>query len=170
MIAPDAFISPPARLHPSHDLSFFDCGEPILNDWLRRRALRHDESGASRTYVACAGTCVIGYYALAVGAVAHESAPGRLKRNMPNPIPVMVLGRLAVDRQYRGQSLGSSLLRDAIIRTMQAAEIAGIRVIIVHAISDRAKAFYGKWGVVASEMDPMTLMISLREASGSLGA
>jgi len=161
-------ISPPARLTPEHDLSSFDCGEQILNDWLRRRALQNEESGASRTYAVCVDKRVVAYYALAVGAVAHESVAGRMRRNMPNPIPVMVLARLAVDRRYSGQGLGTGLLKDAIKRTLQAAEIAGIRAILVHAISDRAKDFYQKWGFVPSDIDPMMLLITIKEAAASL--
>src|SRR5690348_4037305 len=109
-------ISAPQKLSSDHDLSQFDCGEAALDDWLRRRALQNEESGASRTYVVCAGKRVVGYYALAVGAVAHVGAPGRVRRNMPDPVPVMVLGRLAVDQSAQGQNIGQSLLRDAILR------------------------------------------------------
>src|SRR3974377_1057398 len=135
-------ITPPQRFSAEHDVAAFDCGEPALDDWLRRRALQNQESGASRTYVVCAGKRVVGYYALAVGALAHAAAPGRVKRNMPDPIPVMVLGRLAIDRNYQGRGVGPALLRDAVLRTLQAGEIAGIRAILVHAISPRAKRFY----------------------------
>lgn len=114
--------------------------------------------------MACIDRRVVGYYALAVGAVAHAEAPGRIRRNMPDPIPVMVIGRLAVDQTVQGQSLGPALLRDAVLRTLQAAEIAGIRAILVHAISERAKRFYEKWGFVASPVEPMTLMITVAEA------
>jgi GNAT superfamily N-acetyltransferase len=104
------------------------------------------------------------YYALAVGAVTHVAAPGRVRRNMPDPVPVMVIGRLAVDQALQGQAIGPALLRDAVLRTLQAAEIACIRAILVHAISERAKAFYEKWGFIASPLDPMTLMITVAEA------
>ena len=157
-------ISAPVKLSSHHDLSQFQCGEPALDDWLRRRALQNEESGASRTYVLCAGNRVVGYYALAVGAVAHIDAPGRVRRNMPDPVPVMVIGRLAVDRGHQGQAIGPALLRDAVLRTLQAAEIAGIRAILVHAISEHAKRFYEKWGFVPSPVDPMTLIITVAEA------
>jgi GNAT superfamily N-acetyltransferase len=162
-------VSPPEKLSSNHDLSHFQCGEPTLDDWLRRRALRNEESGASRTYVLSVGNRVVGHYALAVGAVAHADAPGRVRRNMPDPVPVMVVGRLAIDQTMQGQSLGPALLRDAVLRTIQAAEIAGIRAIVVHAISDRAKRFYEKWGFIASPIEPMTLMITLAEAQKALG-
>jgi GNAT superfamily N-acetyltransferase len=161
-------ISAPEKLSPDHDLSQFACGEPNLDDWLRRRALQNEESGASRTYVLCLEKRIVGYYALAVGAVAHIEAPGRVRRNMPDPVPVMVIGRLAVDQTVQGQELGPALLRDAILRTLQAAEIAGIRAILVHAISERAKRFYEKWGFVSSPVDPMTLMITVAEARKAL--
>src|ERR1700693_3355283 len=93
-------LTPPEKLREDHDLSRSQCGEPALDDWLRRRALQNEESGASRTYIVCIGPRVLGYYALAVGAVAHAGAPGRIRRNMPDPVPVMVLGRLAVDQEF----------------------------------------------------------------------
>jgi GNAT superfamily N-acetyltransferase len=157
-------INPPEKLSSEHDLSQFHCGELTLDDWLRRRALQNEDSGASRTYVACVEKRVVGYYALAVGAVAHAEAPGRVRRNMPDPVPVMIIGRLAVDKTAQGQALGPALLRDALLRTVQAAEIAGIRAILVHAISERAKHFYEKSGFIVSPFEPMTLMITVAEA------
>lgn len=167
-IRPGEFAAP-ARLHAAHDLSTFRCGEPALDDWLRNRALANEVSGASRTWVVCSGEKVAGYYALAVGAVAHEAAPGRVRRNMPDPVPVMIIGRLAVDLRYQGKGIGPALLRDAVMRTLQAAEIAGIRAILVHAISERAKRLYEKYGFIPSPVDPMTLMITLSEAARELG-
>ena len=99
-----------------------------------------------------------------MGAVAHADAPGKVRRNMPDPVPVMIIGRLAIDHSMQGQSLGPALLRDAVLRTLQASTIAGIRAILVHAISDQAKGFYEKWGFLASPVDPMTLMITMTEA------
>lgn len=163
----DERISAPKKISPDHDLSEFHCGEPALDEWLKRRALPNEESGASRTYVVCLENRVVGFYALAVGAVAHAGAPGRIRRNMPDPVPVMVLGRLAVDESMQGRDIGRGLLRDAILRTMQAAEIAGIRAILVHAISERAKQFYVRAGFTPSPISPMTLMITLEEAADS---
>lgn len=157
-------LSAPEKLRADHDLSEFECGEPSLDDWLRRRALQNEESGASRTYVVCAGRQVAGDYALAVGAVAHGEAPGRVRRNMPDPVPVMIIGRLAVHRDFQGRKIGPGLLRDAVLRTLQAAEIAGVRAILVHAISERARQFYEGCGFIPSPMDPMTLMITVAEA------
>ncbi len=160
----DSPLRAPEKLRAEHDLAQFSCGEAALDDWLRRRALQNEESGASRTYVVCAGQHVAGYYALAVGAVAHGDAPGRVRRNMPDPVPVMIIGRLAVDKDYQGKKIGPALLRDAVLRTLQAAEIAGIRAILVHAISERARQFYEDCGFIPSPMDPMTLMITVAEA------
>lgn len=141
----------------------------MLNDWLKRRALKNEAQGASRTYVLCAGEVVIAYYCLANGAVAQITATGGVRRNMPDPIPVMVIGRLAVDRHWQGEGIGRALLRDAILRTLQAAEIAGIRAILVHGISEEAKEFYEKCGFTASGIDPMTLMVTVKDAIAALG-
>jgi GNAT superfamily N-acetyltransferase len=154
----------PEKLRADHDLLKFECGEPTLDDWLRRRALSNEESGASRTYLVCVGEQVVGYYALAVGAVTHAEAPGRVRRNMPDPVPVMIIGRLAVHKDFQGRKIGPALLRDAVLRTLQAAEIAGVRAILVHAISERARQFYEDCGFTPSPMDPMTLMITVAEA------
>ena len=162
-------ISAPEKLLADHDLADFNSGESALDDWLRRRALANEESGSSRTYVVCVGKRVVGYYSLAVGAVAHVDATGRVKRNMPDPIPVMVLGRLAVDQDFQGRGIGSGLLRDAVLRTVQAAEIAGIRAILVHALSDAAKHFYQRHGFMASPINPMTVMITVAEVVKTLG-
>lgn len=168
MSSPDE-ISPPEKLSAKHDVSSFDSGEPVLDEWLRRRALQNEASGASRTYVVCADKRVVGYCTLAVGAVALAEATGRVRRNMPDPLPVMVLGRLAVDKDHQRRGIGTGLLRDVILRTVQAAEIAGIRAILVHAMSDAAKRFYEGWGFVASPVDPLTVMITVTEAVNMLG-
>lgn len=157
-------ISAPERLSANHAVSQFQCGEAELDDWLKRRAVQNEEGGASRTYVVCIADRVVGYYALAAGSAAHLDAPGRVKRNMPNPVPVMVIGRLAIDTEFQGRRLGWALLKDAVLRTVQAAEIAGIRAILVHAISESAKRFYEKSGFVASPANPMTLMITIQDA------
>lgn len=162
-------ISAPEHLTPEHDLATFDSGIPALDDWLKRRALANEQAGASRTYVVCAGGRVVAYYALATGGVVQAAATGRVRRNMPDPVPVMVLGRLAVDQAYQGRGLGADLLRDAILRTRQAAKLGGIRAILVHAVSEEAKRFYERHGFVASPVDPMTLMITVAEAEKALG-
>ena len=162
-------VSAPEHLTDQHDVSAFDSGVLELDAWLKRRALQNEASGASRTYVVSAGGLVVGYYALATGAVAQQGATGKVRRNMPDPIPVMVIGRLAVDRQYQGQGLGSALLKDALLRTLNAASIAGIRAVLLHAISDEAKRFYEKAGFSASPVDPMTMMITLTDVKRALG-
>jgi GNAT superfamily N-acetyltransferase len=162
-------LGAPERLSVAHDLSGFDSSEPVLDDWLRRRAAQNEASGASRTYVISSGNRVVGYYSLAVGAVAHADVPGRIRRNMPDPVPMMILGRLAVDKGFQGKGIGAGLLRDAILRTLQAAEIAGIRALLVHALNERAKRFYEGYGFVASPVEPMTVMITLIEASRIVG-
>ena len=168
MTAPAEDIGAPEKLRADHDLSSFHCGAPALDDWLRRRALANQERGASRTYVIGAGTRVVGYYALAAGAVARAEASARTRRNMPDPVPVMVLARLAVDSAHQGRGLGRALLRDAVLRTMQAADIAGIRALVAHAISEDAKRFYERCGFHSSPLDPMTLMITMRDARQGL--
>lgn len=160
-------MRPPERLTDAHDLSAFGSSEPALDEWLKRRALAA-EGRTARTYVTCAGRRVVGFYALANGAVQRNTATSRLRRNAPDPIPVMVLGRLAVDARWEGRGLGSGMLRDAILRTLAASEIAGVAAILVHAISERAKAFYEKSGFKPSDLEPMTLMITLAEAEAEL--
>jgi GNAT superfamily N-acetyltransferase len=157
-------ISAPEKLQPSHDISVFDRGEVELNDWLRRRALPNQQSGASSTYVVLDGTRVVGYYSLANGSVARQAAPGQVRRNMPEPVPVVVLGRLAIDKSVQSQGLGRALLRDALLRTLQAADIIGVRAILVHALSDDAKRFYESCGFRPSPINPMTLMVTVSEA------
>lgn len=158
----------PEKLRAEHDVSTFDCGEPVLNEWLRRRALQNQHSGASSTYVILNDMRVVGYYSLAAGSVARETAPGGVRRNAPDPVPVVVLGRLAVDRAFQGQRLGRALLRDAILRTMQAADIIGVRAILVHALTERAKRFYQDCGFVPSPINPLTLMITISAAIDAL--
>jgi GNAT superfamily N-acetyltransferase len=163
-------LRPPEPITEAHDLATFDSGESSLDNWLRRRALRNEASGGSRTYVVCSdpGKHVVAYYCLAAGAVAHTAAPGRVRRNMPDPIPVMVIGRLAVDRSFQGRGLGRAMLRDAVLRTIQAASIAGIRAILVHAVSEEARQFYEKCGFHASPIDRMTLMVTIAEVERTI--
>lgn len=154
-------VTAPEPLAEQHGLATFSSGVPSLDDWLKRRARSNQASGASRTFVACDGASVVAYYALASGAVSAAEAPGRFRRNMPDPIPVAVLGRLAVDQGYAGQGLGRALMRDCLRRVIQAAEAIGIRGVIVHAISEDAKAFYLAQGFDVSPFQPMTLMVTL---------
>ncbi|TAE33171.1 MAG: N-acetyltransferase [Alphaproteobacteria bacterium] len=152
---------PPCALAEHHVLEGFSSGVSSLDDWLVNKARKNEYNRASRTYVLCNHERVIGYYALATGAILAHHAPSKVKRNMPNPIPVMVLGRLAIDQHYQGKGLGDALLRDAILRVLQAADIAGIKAILVHALSERAKQFYEDRSFIPSPVDPMTLVLPL---------
>jgi len=154
----------PEKLNLSHQIKGFDSGNSQLDDWLKNRAIKNEIEGASCTYVLCNGDVVIGFYCLANGSVFQSVATGKVRRNMPDPIPVMVIGRLAIDRSWQGKGLGRALLKDAILRTLQASEIAGIRAILVHAISENAKLFYEKCGFTVSPIDEMTLMIRIKDA------
>lgn len=156
----------PARLGDSRRLDGIDCGLDSLDQWLKRRARANQASGASRTcVVADAHGHVKGYYCLASGALALAEAPGGIRRNMPDPIPVAILGRLAVDRSWQGQGLGTALLRDAVERTQAASDILGIRGLLVHALSEPAKTFYERYGFVAAPSRPMMLVMSLKRHS-----
>jgi GNAT superfamily N-acetyltransferase len=158
-------LYPPTLLRPDHQFDDFDSGVPILDDWLRKRALNNQTLGASHTYVVCTETnMVAGYYCISAGAVGHEQATGSLRRNMPDPIPVVVMGRLAIDRRYQRLGIGRGLLKDAVLRTIQAAEVIGIKAILVHAISEDAKSFYLANGFAESPTRPMTLFLALDKA------
>lgn len=152
----------PILLAVDHQLDDFACGVNSLDDWLNRRAYSNQVSGASRTYVVSEEKRVVGYYCLASGALELNDAPVKIRRNMPDPIPVAILGRLAVDKSFQGNGLGVALLQDAVVRTAQAGGILGIRGLLVHALSVEAKAFYEHHGFVASPTQPMTLILSLK--------
>ena len=156
-------LSPPEPLRDDHETEGFDSGEAALDDWLTRRARANHASGASRTYVVCEGKRVVGYYALASGAVAQATVPGKFRRNMPDPIPVVVLARLAVDRSRQGRGLGRAMFRDAARRVAQAADAIGIRGIVVHAISEEARRFYIALGFDPCPAEAMTLVVTLRD-------
>jgi GNAT superfamily N-acetyltransferase len=161
-------LQPPEPLAEHHDLGDFRSDEAPLGDWLKRRARANQVSGASRTYVVHEEKRVVGYYALASGVVAVESAPGRFRRNMPEPIPVVVLARLAVHGEWQGQGIGRGLFRDAASRVAQAAEVIGIRGIVVHAISEDAKKFYVALGFDPSPREPMMLMVTMGDVRAAL--
>ncbi|MBQ0758425.1 MAG: GNAT superfamily N-acetyltransferase [Zhongshania sp.] len=157
-----AKLTAPALLRAEHHTSGFCCGNGTLDDWLTKRALKNQNSGASKTFVICeSDSTVIGFYALATGSVERSLATSSLSRQMPDPIPVIILGRLAVDEKFKGRNLGASLLKDAILRTLFIADSVGVRGLLVHAISEDAKRFYLKYGFKESPMDAMTLMISV---------
>jgi len=159
-----AELSAPEPLLATHDIESFDCAEPVLNDWLKKRALKNENSSASRTFVVCQDNHVVGYYVLATGSVMHKEAPSKVRRNMPEPVPVMVLGRLAVSKHMQSAGVGRGLLRDAILRTLGVSKQAGIKALLVHALSDAAHKFYRQCGFIESPLDPMVLMITLKDA------
>lgn len=155
-------LTAPELLNDTHCLDGFNCGVASLNEWLVKSALKNQNSNASRTFVVCnqAGS-VVGYYCLAAGSLTHEQAIGSFRRNMPSPIPVIVLGRLAVDVRAQGKELGKSLLRDAFLRAYKISQHLGARGLLVHAISEEARQFYLKNGFTASPISPYTLMHKL---------
>jgi len=161
-------LAAPEPLAENHVLERFDSGVVTLDEWLKRRAAANQASGASRTYVVCDADQVVGYYALASHAVAAVAATGRVRRNMPDPVPVVVLGRLAVARSRQGQGFGRALFQDAARRVMHAAETIGIRALLVHTLSDEAKAFYLRLGLDPSPLDPMTLMVTVADLRSAL--
>lgn len=155
-------LSAPQPLAGVHLLGDFECGEPALDEWLKRRAMHNQLTGASRTFVVVdAEQRVRGYYAMAAGAVAQQLATSSVRRNMPEPIPVMVLGRLAVDRRVQGMKLGAALLRDAVNRAITVSRNTGVRALLVHALHERARQFYQHYGFQESPQHPMTLMLRL---------
>jgi GNAT superfamily N-acetyltransferase len=156
-------LTAPSPLGDEHRLDAFQCTSPELAKWLLERARQNQASGASRCFVVCeAQQRVVGYYALAAGAVSHEQAPGRIRRNMPDPIPVIVLGRLAVHAGWAGQGIGTGLLKDAVLRSLQTSEQVGARALLCHAVDEAAKAFYLKHGFIESPVHDLTVMLPLK--------
>jgi len=161
-------LSAPQPLADHHQIADFHSGEPSLDDWLKRRAAKNQANGSSRTYVVCDGETVIGYYCLAAGAIGHAEAPSTMKRNRPDPVPVLVLGRLAIHEDHHQKGIGTALLNDAIRRAMQAADIAGVTALLVHAIAEPARRFYLSRGFIASPIKPMTLCLMLATVGQAL--
>ena len=159
-------LDAPQPLAAHHTLTEFDCGLAALNTWLQRRAMVNQSSGASRTFVvADPEHRVFGYYAIAAGAVSHAEATTSTRRNMPDPVPVMLLARLAVDIRTQGVKLGAGLLQDAARRVLVVSENVGVRALLVHAIDERTKQFYEHYGFQVSPLHPMTLMLRLAKSS-----
>ena len=155
-------LNAPQPLAAIHILDEFECGEAVLDEWLKRRAMTNQMSGASRTFVVTdQDSLVYGYYAMAAGAASHQMATSSVRRNMPDPVPVMVLARLAVDHRVQGRKLGASLQQDAVNRAVVVSQNAGVRALLVHALHDQAKAFYERYGFQSSPLHPMTLMLRL---------
>lgn len=160
-------LTPPVPIVAAHDIASFDSGQEPLDAWLRQQALRGEGRGA-RTYVVCREQRVVGYYALAAGHVARARAPSSLSRNMPDPIPVFLLGRLAVDRSVQGQGLGRALLKDALRRSLGASREIGARSVLVHAIDDGAVSFYLQYGFKPFPSEPRTLFMPMDQIVDSL--
>ena len=157
-------LSPIEKLLPTHEVDGFDCGKEPQNGFLKRFALVNQRNGSSQTYVARRGQRVVGYYSLAVGSVMREKAPGRITKGLArHPVPVMLLTRLAVDFTEQGTGIGQGLLKDALLRTVQAADIAGIRALLVHAKDEKARAWYLKYDFEPSPTDPLHLFLLLKD-------
>ncbi len=155
-------LSAPQPLNATHLLNDFECGEPSLDEWLKRRAMSNQQNGASRTFVVVdEENRVRGFYAMAAGAVSHLQATSSVRRNMPDPIPVMVLGRLAVDCRAQGIKVGASLLQDAVKRAIAVSQNTGVRALLVHALHEQAKQFYEHYGFQQSPQYPMTLLLRI---------
>ena len=161
-------LSAPQPLADHHQFADFDSGELSLDDWLKRRATKNQANGSSRTYVVCESETVVGYYCLAAGAIGHAEAPSTMKRNRPDPVPVLVLGRLAIHKDHHQKGIGTALLNDAVRRAIQAAAIAGVTALLVHAISDQARRFYLSRGFIESPVKPMTLCLMLSTVEQAL--
>ena len=165
-----ATLSVIGKLAPDHDLSDFDCGEPALDDWLRRFALANQAAEAAQTYVIHRGGQVVGYYALAAGSVEREQAPGRVARGLArHAIPVVILARLAVDRREQGRGLGKALLKDALLRIAGAADVIGVRAVLVHAKDDEARTFFERFDFEPSPVDPLQMFLLTKDLKRAAG-
>ena len=154
-------LNPPAPLSNDVDFSEFCSGEEQLDYWLQRRALKNEVTGPSRTYVVCDQKRVVAYYAIATGSVMQIESPGKIKRNMPDSIPVIILGRLAIDENWQGKGLGSGLLKDALLRASEISQQVSVRALVVQAMSESAKQFYLHHGFMVSPVDEMRLLMPL---------
>jgi len=158
------------KLSRAHAVEVFDCGQPELDRFFVRHALQAQQANSSQTYVALSGATIIGYYTFVVGQVERADAPARVVKGMARfPIPLMVLARLAVHREWQGRGLGAGLLRDALGRTLQVAEIAGVRALAVHAKNDAAASFYRHFGFAGSPTDPRHLFLLVKDIGAAVG-
>jgi GNAT superfamily N-acetyltransferase len=165
-----AAYEPVRKLAATDSTDGFDCGQTPLNQFLQRYALVNQKANSAQTYVCCLGSEVVGFYSLAVGSVDPEAAPARtLKGLARHPVPVMILARLAVDLDHQGKGLGKALLKDALLRTAQAADIAGIRCLLVHAKDEAARQWYASWEFEPSPTDPYHLFLMLKDLRALLG-
>jgi GNAT superfamily N-acetyltransferase len=162
-------LTSPVLLSKSHDRGAFDCGVSALNEYLKLYALQNQKKDAARTYVATKDNRIVGYYTLAYGSVACDEVPPSVQASLARyPIPVILLARLAVDLRERGQGVGAGLLKDALIRTLQAAEIAGLRAMLVHAKDDAAKSFYERFGFEPFPTAPYHLFLRVSDIKASV--
>lgn len=161
--------SPVRKLVATDQVDTFDCGQAALNQFLQRYALVNQKANSSQTYVCCQDHMVVGFYSLAVGSVNPEAAPSRVMKGLArHPVPVMILARLAVDKEHQRKGLGQALLKDALLRTAQASDIAGIRCLLVHAKDDAARQWYESWEFDPSPTDPYHLFLMLKDLKGLL--
>ncbi len=161
---------PVRKLSASDTVDSFDCGQPALNQFLQRFALVNQKSNSAQTYVSCCSDAVVGFYSLAVGSVdPATAAPRVIKGVAQHPVPVMILARLAVDLQHQGAGLGKALLKDALMRTAQAADIAGIRALLVHAKDEPARQWNLNWEFEPSASDPFHLFLLLKDIKAMVG-
>lgn len=152
------------KLRREHEIDAFDCGQPDLNNWLLKHTLQNQAANAAQTYLGLANEIVVGYYTLSVGQVEYAGAPERLKKGLArHPVPVMLLARLAVHKDWQRKGVGRALLRDAVLRTLQAAHIAGIRAFAVHAKNEQARQYYEQFDFVSSPVDPLHLFVLLKD-------
>lgn len=164
-----AAYAPIRKLLPADGVAAFDCGQPALDQFLQRYALANQKASSAQTYVCCQSGVVVGFYSLTVGSITPERAPARVMKGLARyPVPVMILARLAVDRNHQGRGLGKALLKDALLRTAQAADIAGIRCLLVHAKDDAARQWYESWEFDPSPSDPYHLFLMLKDLKSLL--
>ena len=170
MSAPMPPINAPVLLDASHDLGAFNCGEPALDEYLKKFAWRNQRGESARTYVTTRGKIVVGYYTLAAASARRDETPERIAKGLAaHPVPVILLARLAVDVAEKGMGLGAGLLKDALLRSLRAAEIVGCRAVMVHAKDEAAKTFYRKFGFAPSPTDPFRLFLLMKDIKASIG-
>lgn len=161
-------LSPPSPITPHHDLSQFACGHEALDDWLKARALK-SEGQTARTYICAERNVAVGFYCISSASVRLDAAPGKLRRNSPDPVPMIVLGRLAVAQTHARRGIGAGLLKDALLRSIETSRIIGVRGVLVHAIDDDAAAFYRKFDFVEFPADSRTMFLAIDTAIRALG-
>ena len=157
-------LSAVEKLSSDHNLANFMCGKPVLDEWLRKYAIANQKNGLAQTYVVHRQKRVVGYYAISAGSVSKETVPARIAKGIPNyPVPVVLLGRLAVDQPEQGKGLGAALLKDAVLRINQSADIIGVRAILVHALDEESRTFYERFNFSPSPFNAMQLMFLMKD-------